>query len=127
MNKIFLEVIIAPIFSKEALKVFSSKKNLRLLKTNLIYNETVIGHKIMKDLYDGFLIQDRDLETLNIEDLNIVTIQKPNEEEMKDLIFAFKVAKHVKSNAIIYAKNNATVGIGAGQMSRVYSAKVAGI
>ena len=127
MNKIFLEVIIAPIFSKEALKVFSSKKNLRLLKTNLIYNETVIGHKIMKDLNDGFLMQDRDLETLNIEDLNIVTNQKPNEEEMKDLIFAFKVAKHVKSNAIIYAKNRATVGIGAGQMSRIDSSQIAAI
>ena len=127
MNKIFLEVIIAPIFSKEALKVFSSKKNLRLLKTNLINNVAVTGSKIMKDLNDGFLIQDRDLETLNIDDLNIVSIKKPNEEEIKDLIFAFKVAKHVKSNAIIYAKNNATVGIGAGQMSRIDSSQIAAI
>jgi phosphoribosylaminoimidazolecarboxamide formyltransferase/IMP cyclohydrolase len=127
MSKIFLEVIIAPIFSKEALKVFSSKKNLRLLKTNLINNVAVTGSKIMKDLNDGFLIQDRDLETLNIDDLNIVSIKKPNEEEIKDLIFAFKVAKHVKSNAIIYAKNNATVGIGAGQMSRIDSSQIAAI
>ena len=127
MSKIFLEVIIAPIFSKEALKVFSSKKNLRILKTNLIDNKAVIEHKIMKDLNDGFLIQDRDLETLNIDNLNIVTTKKPNEEEMKDLIFAFKVAKHVKSNAIIYAKNNATVGIGAGQMSRIDSSQIAAI
>jgi len=127
MNKVFLEVIIAPTFSKEALKIFSSKKNLRLLKTNLIDRETVIGHKIMKDLYDGFLIQDRDLKTLNIDDLNFVTSKKPNEKEINDLIFAFKVAKHVKSNAIIYAKDNATVGIGAGQMSRIDSSQIAAI
>jgi len=127
MNKIFLEVIIAPAFSKEAIKIFSSKKNLRLLKTNLAYNEAVLDHKIIKDLYDGFLIQDRDSETLNIENLNVVTNKKPNEEESKDLIFAFKVAKHVKSNAIIYAKNNSTVGIGAGQMSRIDSSQIAAI
>ena len=127
MNKIFLEVIIAPTFSIEAVKIFSSKKNLRLLKINLKDNNTVIDHKIMKDLYDGFLMQDRDSETLNIDDLNIVTIKKPNEREIKDLIFAFKVAKHVKSNAIIYAKNNATVGVGAGQMSRIDSSQIAAI
>ena len=127
MNKIFLEVIIAPAFSAEAIKIFSSKKNLRLLKTNATDNETVIEHRIVKDLYDGFLMQDRDLETLNIDHLNVVTIKKPNKKEYRDLIFAFKVAKHVKSNAIIYAKNNATVGIGAGQMSRIDSSKIATI
>ena len=81
----------------------------------------------MKDLYDGFLMQDRDLETLNIDHLNVVTVKKPNKKEYRDLIFAFKVAKHVKSNAIIYAKNNATVGIGAGQMSRIDSSQIATI
>ena len=81
----------------------------------------------MKDLSDGFLIQDRDLETLNIDNLKVVTTKKPNDEEIKDLIFAFKIAKHVKSNAIIYAKNNATVGIGAGQMSRIDSSQIAAI
>ena len=127
MNKIFLEVIIAPTFSKEAINIFSSKKNLRLLKTSFTDNKGVTGHKIMKDLYDGFLIQDRDLETLDINNLNVVTIKKPNEKESKDLIFAFKVAKHVKSNAIVYAKNSATVGIGAGQMSRIDSSQIAAI
>jgi len=72
-------------------------------------------------------MQDRDTEVLNINNLNTVTIKKPNEAEIKDLIFAFKVAKHVKSNAIIYAKNNATVGIGAGQMSRIDSSQIASI
>ena len=127
MNNIFLEVIIAPAFSVEAIKIFSSKKNLRLLKTIVTDNKSFIEHKIVKDLYDGFLIQDRDLETLNIDHLNVVTIKKPNEEEIRDLIFAFKVAKHVKSNAIIYVKNNATVGIGAGQMSRIDSSQIAAI
>jgi phosphoribosylaminoimidazolecarboxamide formyltransferase/IMP cyclohydrolase len=127
MNEIFLEVIIAPSFSTDALKIFSSKKNLRLLKINKINNQPLIDHKIMKDLSDGFLIQDRDLETLNIDNLKVVTTKKPNDEEIKDLIFAFKIAKHVKSNAIIYAKNNATVGIGAGQMSRIDSSQIAAI
>ena len=81
----------------------------------------------MKDLNDGFLIQDRDLETLNIDDFYGYAFPVTNEEEIKDLIFAFKVAKHVKSNAIIYAKNNATVGIGAGQMSRIDSSQIAAI
>ena len=127
MNKIFLEVIIAPSFSADALKTFSSKKNLRLLKINKINNQPLIGHKVMKNLSDGFLIQDRDLETLNIDNLKVVTTKKPNDEEIKDLIFAFKIAKHVKSNAIIYAKNNSTVGIGAGQMSRIDSSQIAAI
>jgi phosphoribosylaminoimidazolecarboxamide formyltransferase/IMP cyclohydrolase len=127
MHEIFLEVILAPGFTKEALKIFASKKNLRVLKTSKVDNQTIVEHKIMKDLSDGFLMQDRDTEVLNINNLNTVTIKKPNEAEIKDLIFAFKVAKHVKSNAIIYAKNNATVGIGAGQMSRIDSSQIASI
>ena len=127
MHEIFLEVILAPGFTKEALKIFASKRNLRVLKTSKVDNQTIVEHKIMKDLSDGFLIQDRDTEVLNINNLNTVTIKKPNEAEIKDLIFAFKVAKHVKSNAIIYAKNNATVGIGAGQMSRIDSSQIASI
>jgi len=104
MHEIFLEVILAPGFTKEALKIFASKRNLRVLKTSKVDNQTIVEHKIMKDLSDGFLMQDRDTEVLNINNLNTVTIKKPNEAEIKDLIFAFKVAKHVKSNAIIYAK-----------------------
>ena len=126
MHKIFLEVIIAPSFSKESLNILSKKKNLRLLKfkdQNNLINTT----HIIKDLSDGFLIQDRDNETMNENNLNIVTRKKPSEEEIRDCIFAFKVAKHVKSNAIIYAKNNSTVGIGAGQMSRIDSSQIAAI
>ena len=127
MHEIFLEVILAPGFTIEALKIFASKRNLRVLKTSKVDNQTIVEHKIIKDLSDGFLVQDRDTEVLNINNLNTVTIKKPNEAEIKDLIFAFKVAKHVKSNAIIYAKNNATVGIGAGQMSRIDSSQIAAI
>ena len=126
MHKIFLEVIIAPSFSKESLNILSKKKNLRLLEfkdQNNLINTT----HIIKDLSDGFLIQDRDNETMNENNLNIVTRKKPSEEEIRDCIFAFKVAKHVKSNAIIYAKNNSTVGIGAGQMSRIDSSEIAAI
>ena len=126
MHKIFLEVIIAPSFSKEALNILSKKKNLRLLAFKDQKNLTNTNY-IIKDLSDGFLVQDRDNETMDENNLNIVTNKKPSAEETKDLIFAFKIAKHVKSNAIIYAKNNSTVGIGAGQMSRIDSTQIAAI
>jgi len=126
MHKIFLEVIIAPSFSKDALNILSKKKNLRLLAFKGQKNLTNTNY-IIKDLSDGFLIQDRDNETMDENNLNIVTNKKPSAEETKDLIFAFKIAKHVKSNAIIYAKNNSTVGIGAGQMSRIDSSQIAAI
>ena len=126
MDTIFLEVIIAPSFSKAALSIFSNKKNLRLLKISP-QKDVINSDHIIKDLSDGFLIQDKDNETLDENNLNIVTIKKPNSKEIADLIFAFKIAKHVKSNAIIYAKNNSTVGIGAGQMSRIDSSQIAAI
>jgi phosphoribosylaminoimidazolecarboxamide formyltransferase/IMP cyclohydrolase len=127
MNEIFLEVIIAPKFSHDALKILSTKKNLRVLKTKKIDKLTDSNHKIIKDLADGFLMQERDFQTLDMNNLKIVTNKKPSTQETKDLIFAFKVAKHVKSNAIVYAKNNSTVGIGAGQMSRIDSSHIAAI
>ncbi|MBH87757.1 MAG: bifunctional phosphoribosylaminoimidazolecarboxamide formyltransferase/inosine monophosphate cyclohydrolase [Pelagibacterales bacterium] len=126
MNEIFLEVIIAPSFSKDSLSIFATKKNLRLLKVRTPDDSSNTDY-IIKDLSDGFLVQDKDSETMNENNLNIVTNKKPSSNEIKDLIFAFKVAKHVKSNAIIYAKNNATVGIGAGQMSRIDSSQIAAI
>ena len=119
-------MIIAPSFSKEALNILSKKKNLRLLAFK-DQNKLINTNYIIKDLSDGFLIQDRDNETMDENNLNIVTNKKPSAEETKDLIFAFKIAKHVKSNAIIYAKNNSTVGIGAGQMSRIDSTQIAAI
>ena len=124
MNKLFLEVILAPKFSKKALKIFSSKKNLRLLQVKMPKTK---NEKVFKQLSDGFLLQDQDNINLNIKDLKVVTKKKPSKKELENLIFAFKVSKHTKSNAIIYAKNLTTVGIGAGQMSRIDSTKIAAI
>jgi len=124
MKKIFLEVIIAPKFSKKAINIFSKKKNLRLLKIKKSY---VQNNSVIKQISDGFLLQDNDNINLNIKNFNIVTKKQPSKKEIENLIFAFKVAKHVKSNAIIYAKNKSTVGIGAGQMSRIDSTKIAAI
>jgi len=124
MNKLFLEVIIAPKFSKKSLEIFSNKKNLRLLEIKISSSK---NKKILKQLSDGFLLQDQDNINIKLKNLKIVTKKKPTQKEFKDLIFAFKVAKHVKSNAIIYAKNMTTVGIGAGQMSRIDSTKIATI
>ena len=123
MSNIFLELIIAPKFSKEALKIFSRKKNLRLLKTNIQNKEKPL--KDFRQLADGFLLQDKDIENIKLNNLKVVTKRKPSTKEKNDLYFAFKVAKHVKSNAIIYAKNGSTVGIGAGQMSRLDSTRIA--
>ena len=89
-----------------------------------IYNSEV-DNKIIKSVFGGFLIQDRDNLIITKENLKVVTKKIPSDEEISDLIFAFKIAKHVKSNAIIYAKNQSTVGIGAGQMSRVDSSRIA--
>jgi len=85
------------------------------------------NEKFFKQLSDGFLLQDQDNINLNIKDLKVVTKKKPSKKELENLIFAFKVSKHTKSNAIIYAKNLTTVGIGAGQMSRIDSTKIAAI
>ncbi len=121
---VFTEVIIAPGFSKEAKLLFSTKKNLRLLVIN---NENFVStdERQIKPVSGGFLVQNKDSYKLTKNDLDVVTIKSPTEEQIKDMLFAFRVAKHVKSNAIIYAKDGATVGIGAGQMSRVDSSRIA--
>lgn len=124
INKLFLELIIAPKFSTEATKIFSSKKNLRLIQTKKI-NSYENNLKDLRYLNGGFLIQDKDNLELTKSNFKIVTKRKPSKKETNDLLFAFKVAKHVKSNAIIYAKNGSTVGIGAGQMSRIDSTRIA--
>ena len=108
----------------EALEVFAKKKNLRLLTTNGL-KSLRDSRKTIRHVSGGFLVQDRDSETVLAKNLNIVTKRKPSDLELEDMLFAWKVAKHVKSNAIVYAKNNATVGIGAGQMSRVDSCRIA--
>jgi phosphoribosylaminoimidazolecarboxamide formyltransferase/IMP cyclohydrolase len=121
---IFTEVIVAPTATRQARAVLSAKKNLRLLLTGALPDPIARGIAF-RSLAGGFLVQDRDTGRIEATDLKCVTRRAPTDQEIADLIFAFRVAKHVKSNAIIYAKNAATVGIGAGQMSRVDSARIA--
>jgi phosphoribosylaminoimidazolecarboxamide formyltransferase/IMP cyclohydrolase len=124
MVDIFTEVIIAPDASDEAKAIVASKKNLRLLLTGSLADPRASGLAI-KTVAGGLLVQERDCGNIDDIDLKVVTKRQPSEGEMSDLRFAFRVAKHVKSNAIIYAKDGATVGIGAGQMSRVDSSRIA--
>ena len=121
---IFTEVVIAPGASPEAQAIFATKKNLRLLTTKLLPDPRAAG-LAFKQVAGGFLVQDRDYAGLPLSDLRVVTRRAPTDAEMADMLFAWKVAKHVKSNAIVYVKDGATVGIGAGQMSRVDSTRIA--
>ena len=121
--EIFTEVIIAPAITDDAKKIIASKKNLRLLILENMFENT-ISHNF-KSIEGGVLFQSNDNHKLSILDLNIVTKVKPTTHQTADMLFAFKVCKHVKSNAIVYVKNNKTIGIGAGQMSRINSASVA--
>ncbi len=121
---IFTEVIIAPDADEEAREILAAKKNLRLLVTGGLPDPAAPG-RMVKSVAGGLLVQDRDNGRIDPAALKVVTRRQPNEAEMRDLIFAFRVCKHVKSNAIIYTRNGATVGIGAGQMSRVDSARIA--
>lgn len=122
--KIFTEVIIAPDATDDAKAIIATKKNLRLLTTGGLAN-TNQNILMVKNITGGLLVQSKDTGSVMRDDLNIVTKRQPTDTEITDLLFAFKVAKHVKSNAIIYAKNTATVGIGAGQMSRLDSSRIA--
>lgn len=124
ISKVFSEVIIAPDMDDEAKEILSAKKNLRVLLTRTMPDPMEAG-RFMKTVTGGLLVQSRDNLILNEAELKCVTKRKPTDEEMEDMIFAFTVAKHVKSNTIVYAKNGATVGVGAGQMSRVDSARIA--
>ena len=121
----FVEVIIAPQVSEAAAKVVSAKKNVRLLACGQ-WQSPVPGFDF-KRVNGGLLVQDRDLGRVRADELKLVTRTAPTDAELADLQFAWSVCKFVKSNAIVYAKNGQTVGVGAGQMSRVYSAKIAGI
>ncbi|WP_120513534.1 bifunctional phosphoribosylaminoimidazolecarboxamide formyltransferase/IMP cyclohydrolase [Photobacterium salinisoli] len=121
----FVEVIIAPSVSAEAAEVVSAKQNVRLLECGQWHSKTT-GFDV-KRVNGGLLVQDRDQGMVGLDDLKVVTQRQPTEEELRDALFCWKVAKYVKSNAIVYAKGNMTIGVGAGQMSRVYSAKIAGI
>ncbi|NVC96103.1 bifunctional phosphoribosylaminoimidazolecarboxamide formyltransferase/IMP cyclohydrolase [Vibrio natriegens] len=121
----FVEVIIAPSVSAEAIEVVAAKKNVRLLECGEWTTKTT-GFDV-KRVNGGLLVQDRDQGMVSLDDLKVVSKRQPTEEELKDALFCWKVAKFVKSNAIVYAKGDMTIGVGAGQMSRVYSAKIAGI
>ena len=124
ISDIFTEVIIAPDADDAALEILAKKKNLRVLIAGGLPNPAAKG-TMMKMLSGGFLLQARDNGKLQTDDLKTVTKRAPSEQELRDLVFAFTIAKHVKSNAIVYAKDNATVGIGAGQMSRIDSTLIA--
>jgi phosphoribosylaminoimidazolecarboxamide formyltransferase/IMP cyclohydrolase len=119
MHKLFLEVIAAPAFDEAAKAKFASKKNLRLVEV------TAVDQKwVLKNVSGGLLVQDSDIRPLADTDLKVVTQRPPTPEETRALLFAWKVCKHVKSNAIVYARDGQTVGVGAGQMSRVDAAKI---
>ena len=122
----FVEVIIAPSISAEAREVVASKVNVRLLECGQWPAERAPGWDF-KRVNGGLLVQSRDVGMITAADLKVVTQRAPTEQEINDLVFAWKVAKFVKSNAIVYAKNRQTVGVGAGQMSRVNSARIAAI
>jgi phosphoribosylaminoimidazolecarboxamide formyltransferase/IMP cyclohydrolase len=126
IDRQFVEVIIAPKISPQALEVVANKQNIRLLECGDMTRVAQSGWDY-KRVTGGLLVQDRDLGMVTEMDLKIVTKRKPGKAEIQDLLFAWKVAKYVKSNAIIYAKNQQTIGIGAGQMSRVNSARIAAI
>lgn len=122
--KIFTEVVIAPEVTDEAREIFAAKKNLRLLTTGGM-PDVAENSRTWRNVTGGYLIQDRDNGHVAASDLKVVTKRVPTDAEMADMMFAWTVAKHVKSNAIVYVKDGATVGVGAGQMSRVDSTRIA--
>lgn len=125
IDRQFVEVIIAPIVSTTAKEVLKAKKNVRVLECGEWQQRQ--PRLDFKRVNGGLLVQEADLGMVELADLKVVSKRQPTQQELQDLLFCWKVAKYVKSNAIVYAKNNQTIGIGAGQMSRVYSAKIAGI
>ncbi|MDD1625376.1 MAG: bifunctional phosphoribosylaminoimidazolecarboxamide formyltransferase/IMP cyclohydrolase [Methylococcaceae bacterium] len=122
----FVEVIIAPTISPAAIAVLAGKQNIRVLECGE-WDSAIQPSLDFKRVAGGLLVQDKDFGAINSADIKVVSQRAPTEQELADLLFAWKVAKFVKSNAIVYCKNGQTIGVGAGQMSRVYSAKIAGI
>ena len=117
-------MIIAPDVEAKALEILKDKKNVRVLTTGAMPD--IHGkRRMVTRVAGGLLVQDNDFGVITMDDLKVVSEREPTEEEFADMLFAFKVAKHVKSNAIVYAKDGATVGIGAGQMSRLDSSRIA--
>ena len=124
LGDLFLEVVIAPEVTDEARAILARKKNLRVIRTGGMPDPAAPG-TMVRSIAGGVLFQSRDNGVVAKEDLKVVTRKQPSEQELADMLFAWRVAKHVKSNAIVYARGGATVGIGAGQMSRVDSARIA--
>ena len=124
ITELFTEVVIAPGADDEAKAFFAKKKNLRLLITDGLPDPAAPGRSV-RNVAGGYLLQGRDNGRITKADLKIITKKKPTDQQMDDLLLAFTICKHVKSNAIVYVKNGATVGIGAGQMSRIDSARIA--
>lgn len=122
----FVEVIIAPRVSADARAAVAAKTNVRLLECGEWSSERPATYDY-KRVNGGLLVQDSDQSQITAADLKVVTTAQPTAEQLQDLLFCWKVAKFVKSNAIVYARDGMTIGVGAGQMSRVYSAKIAGI
>ena len=122
VNEIFTEVVLAPDFADEALEIFKQKKNLRVLRVEKSKNENSLEYK---QISGGFLVQNLDGLTVTAKDLKIVSEKQPTDAEIRALLFAWKVCKHVKSNAIVLANESQTVGVGAGQMNRVDSVRIA--
>jgi phosphoribosylaminoimidazolecarboxamide formyltransferase/IMP cyclohydrolase len=118
MAKLFVEAIVAPGYTPEALTALAAKKNLRVLTI-----QPAAPSRVLKQISGGFLLQDEDAAAITAADLKVPTARKPTPEETATLLFAWKVCKHVKSNAIVFARPNQTVGVGAGQMSRVDAAR----
>ncbi|MGD8567691.1 MAG: bifunctional phosphoribosylaminoimidazolecarboxamide formyltransferase/IMP cyclohydrolase [Gammaproteobacteria bacterium] len=122
----FVEVLIAPVIEKDAIPILNQKKNVRVLECGQ-WKQPDTTAMDFKRVNGGLLVQNRDVAMVSEKDLKVVTDRQPTDQEVEDLLFTWKVAKFVKSNAIVYGKDKMTVGIGAGQMSRVYSARIAAI
>ncbi|MEP7075091.1 MAG: bifunctional phosphoribosylaminoimidazolecarboxamide formyltransferase/IMP cyclohydrolase [Acidobacteriota bacterium] len=128
VNEVFTEVVIAPEFDDDALKVFATKKNLRVLRAvSLFPSSTDLREMEYKQISGGFLVQDKDVNKLQEADLKIVTDRQPSADEIRAMLLAWTVCKHVKSNAIVFATTDRTLGVGAGQMNRVDSVRIAAI
>jgi len=126
VDRQFVEVIVAPAFEADALPVIAAKKNVRVLETGE-WSSTALPGFDFKKVSGGLLVQNTDLGVITESDLKVVTDLAPTPEQIQDMLFAWTVVKYVKSNAIIFCKDNMTIGVGAGQMSRVYSTKIAAI
>ena len=124
VSKQFVEVLIAPSYSSEALKILSNKQNVRVLQIPLSGSHNSYD---LKRVGGGILVQTPDAKNVNLSELKVVTKKQPSPHELEEMLFAWKVAKYVKSNAIVFCANGMTLGVGAGQMSRIDSAKIAGI